>query len=237
MKLQHLAFLIGGLFYGALLSFAALWVIDRRPEPDATGLAAPAAMAAAAPVSTAPTQGGEAPMMAQIGELKRRVEANPQDRDALLRLGEIYSQAGMWSESSTFFDQAAALEPGDRDLVVRLGNFHYDRAQWSLAVGWYDRALELAPDDPNVLTDRGYCLRKLGDGEGALASFARANEIDPSHWKSLYNTVVVAGLELGRFDEARDALAKLEANSEAEGVQELRRELERVAGTAAENPS
>ena len=241
LKLQYVAFLIGGLFYGALVSFAAFWVIDHRPgvDPGQPPMAAAPAMVPAPAVAANPgtTQGGGAPMMAQIGELRRQVEANPQDRNALLQLGDLYGQVGMWNEAASFFEQAMVVDPSDRALTVQIGDFHYDRAQWNAAVRWYDRALQLVPDDPNVLTDRGFCLKEMGERERALESFARANELDPSHWRSLYNTVVVAGLELGRFAEAHEALAKLEANPDAEGVPELRRALEQAFGQAAENPS
>jgi tetratricopeptide (TPR) repeat protein len=229
------AFFIGGILYGALLGFSALFVISHRPgvsaHPPATRPqgSSPAAGATA----SAADQGGGAPMMAQIGELRKRVEQNPQDRGALLQLGSLYAQAGMWSDSGTFFEQAVSLTPEDRPLLVELGNFHYDARQWRAGVEWYERALRLDPDDPDVLTDQGFCLTQLGENQRALANFTRASEIDPEHWQSLYNIVVVAGVELERFEQAREALAKVEQiNPSAQGLSELRDALEQAEAGA-----
>jgi len=229
-KPRKAAFLIGGAFYGALLSFSALYVIDHRPGVEAHPPASrPQGPAPAAGQAAPAAQGGGAPMMAQIGELRKRVEQNPQDRGALLQLGSLYAQAGMWSDAGTFFEQAVELTPEDRPLLIELGNFHYDGARWSTGAGWYERALRLEPDDPNVLTDYGFCLTQMGEAERALVQFTRANEIDPSHWQSLYNIVVVAGIDLKRFEQARAALETIErVNPGAEGLTELRHALEQA---------
>jgi tetratricopeptide (TPR) repeat protein len=234
-KPKKAAFLIGGVLYGALLGFSALFVVSHRPDAEAHQPAArpqgpPPAAGAAGPAGA---QGGGAPMMAQIGELRKRVEQNPQDRGALLQLGALYAQAGMWSDAGTFFEQAVGLTPQDRPLLVQLGDFHYDARQWSAGAEWYDRALRLDPDDPNVLTDQGFCLTQLGQPERALENFTRANEIDPQHWQSLYNIVVVAGIDMKRFEQAREALAKVEQiNPGAEGLAELRHALEQAEAGA-----
>jgi hypothetical protein len=43
----------------------------------------------------------------------------------------------------------------------------------------------------------------------ALELLERAQKADPPHWQSLYNIVIVAGLEMGRAELAEAALVKL----------------------------
>jgi len=100
--------------------------------------------------------------------------------------------------------------PNDSQVLLALANIYYDAAMWEQAAGYYERVAELNPD-PDGLTDLGVCYRALRRFDDALAMFARANELDPRHWQSLYNTVVVAALDVGRVDLAKQALAAMEA--------------------------
>ncbi len=130
-----------------------------------------------APTQTGPGTNSAAPMVAEINELKSRLQNRPDDVGALVRLANIYHDVSMWEQAITF----------------------------------YERALELRPDDPDVLTDAGTCFKGLGQFERALELFDRAREVAPEHWQSLFNKVVVAGFDLGRFDVAVAALEQLEA--------------------------
>jgi tetratricopeptide (TPR) repeat protein len=91
-----------------------------------------------------------------------------------------------------------------------LADIHYDAAMWKAAAGYYERAAELEPN-ADVLTDLGVCYRGMGEFDRALESFARAFELDPGHWQSMYNTVIVAAQDVGRFDLAERALAAMAA--------------------------
>jgi len=100
--------------------------------------------------------------------------------------------------------------PDEVRVLRALGDMHYDAAMWQQAVGYYERAAELEPD-ADVLTDLGVCFRGLREFDRALEAFARAHELDPRHWQSLYNTVIVAAHDVGRFDLAEQTLATMAA--------------------------
>ncbi len=128
--------------------------------------------------------------------------------------------------------------PADLRALQRLANLYHDAAMYEQAIEYYHRALELKPDDPDLRTDLGVCLQATGRHEEALAAFAEAQRADPQHWQSVFNTVVVAGLHLRRFDEAQRALARLEQlQPELPQLADLRRALEQAqAAAAAERP-
>jgi cytochrome c-type biogenesis protein CcmH/NrfG len=102
-------------------------------------------------------------------------------------------------------------KPGDYDALVHLGNAAYDAREFVQAVDAYEKALKLHPDDANVLTDLGTAYRNLGDADKALELFRKARSIDPKHWQSLYNEVVVLALDKHDHPAADAALARLKA--------------------------
>jgi len=125
--------------------------------------------------------------------------------------------------------RALEADPKDLAALVRLAHLYDDAGMWTQAIGYYERALELTPQDPNLLTDLGVCYRQLRQSDKALGLFERAQRSDPSHWQSLYNTVVVQAFDFGRKKEALEALARLErVNPQAPNLEELRRAVEQV---------
>jgi tetratricopeptide (TPR) repeat protein len=110
---------------------------------------------------------------------------------------------------------------------TRLGNIYYDAGMFEQAIEFYRRAVEIRPDDANVLTDTGICYQQLGQKDKALEMFNRAQKADPNNWQSLYNIVVVAGLEMGRFDAADAAMARLQqVRPDAPNLAQLRQALD-----------
>lgn len=101
--------------------------------------------------------------------------------------------------------------PDDVGLMVQMGNANFDAERWNEAREWYEKALEERPGDPDVLTDLAIVYRSLHRHEESLANLRRAVEVEPDHWQAWYNTVVVLHTDMGRTDEAREALATLKA--------------------------
>ena len=104
-----------------------------------------------------------------------------------------------------------AAKPGDYDTLVHLGNAAYDAREYAQAADAYERALKLHPDDVNVMTDLGTAYRNLGDFDRALELFRKARAVDPKHWQSLYNEVIVLAMDKHDHPGADAALARLKA--------------------------
>jgi len=122
-----------------------------------------------------------------------------------------------------------AAKPGDYDALVHLGNTAYDAREYAQAIDAYEKALKIRPDDPNVMTDLGTACRNVGDVDRALDLFRKARAIDPKHWQSLYNEVVVLALDKHEHDAADAALARLK--KEHPGLPAIE-DLERQIGAA-----
>jgi len=117
--------------------------------------------------------------------------------------------APMMAEINALKDRVVK-DPKDLQAWARLANVYQDAGMFEPAVSFYLRAIELAPDDANLLTDTAICYQELRQFDKALALLERAQKADPSHWQSLYNIVVVAGIQMGHFDRADAALARLQ---------------------------
>ena len=97
------------------------------------------------------------------------------------------------------------------------------------AIEFYQRASELLPNNANLLTDMGICYQQLKQFDKALELLERAQKADPANWQSLYNIVVVAGLDMRRFEQADAALARLQqVHPDAPNLAELREALNKA---------
>lgn len=170
---------------GALVGFAGAWVSLEGRHSATTPLPAMGADPHAGVPGAPPLDGNSAPMPGAPAinpEVRQRVQ------DALA---------------------VVAAKPGDYDALVHLGNAAYDAREYAQAIDAYERALKIRPDDPNVMTDLGTACRNVGDVDRALDLFRKARAIDPKHWQSLYNEVVVLALDKHAHAEADAALARL----------------------------
>lgn len=121
-----------------------------------------------------------------------------------------------------------AENPRDADAVRLLANLNFEIRNWERARELYADYLELRPGDVDVMTDLGVAYRELGQHDRALETFSEVRALDPSHWPSRYNEIIVLAFDLGRMEAARAALAELqELEPDNPSVARLAAELER----------
>ncbi len=101
-------------------------------------------------------------------------------------------------------------DPKDVEAWTRLANMYQDAGMIEPAVEFYTRAIALKQNDAALMTDLAICYQRLNQFDKSLDLLEKAQVADPSNWQSLYNIVVVAGLQMGRLDRAHAALAQLE---------------------------
>jgi tetratricopeptide (TPR) repeat protein len=106
-------------------------------------------------------------------------------------------------------EQAVAEDPSVAQSWLDLANLRFDLQRYADAAQAYERYLALSEPHPDVLTDLGVAYHMSGRPQDALTQFDRAQEMDPDHWKSQFNEVVVLAFDLGRIDDAERVLARL----------------------------
>ena len=181
---RNIIFALAG---GLAVGFLAGYFVFGSEARDAV-VAAPVS---AAPVMPAPSMGGAMPGAA--GALPSAPTLPSADVQA--RIARI--------------EAAVMTNPKDHDAWVALGNEYFDSHQAQKAVEAYNKALALKPEDPNVLTDQSVMYRLLGQSDKALATFQKANRLQPSHVQSLFNIGIVYASDLNKPDEAAKAWNKV----------------------------
>ncbi len=215
MNKDHIAFLFAGLAFGALLGFGLFQAIASRP--DLSG-AAPGMAGIPAP------QGPAAP-----GQFAGGGAAGPGGAPMVKRVNDL--------------KRALQQNPKSLEVLVSLANLYHDAGIWPEAVSYYERAVAVAPNNPDLLTDLGISYRGVREFDRALENFGKAQQIDPSHWQSLFNTVVVAGFDLKKKDLAMEAMRSMEviqprpAELTADRLAQLRQALEQIDSPAADGGS
>ncbi len=201
MKKDQLAFLFGGLAFGFLLGFGLFRAIETRPG-QTTGLSGSSEIPS--PMGPAAPMGSGTPAQVSGGGAPMLAEINA-------------------------LKERVQKDPKDAQAWSRLANIYQDSGMFEPAIEFYKRASDLLPNNANLLTDMGICYQELKEFDKALELLMRAQTADPSNWQSLYNIVVVAGLDLHRFDQADAALARLQQlRPDAPNLAELREALNKA---------
>jgi tetratricopeptide (TPR) repeat protein len=192
-----MAFLFGGLAFGFLLGFGLFRAIDTRPGRASAETASNEIPGPMGPAAPTQTTGG----------------------------GGGGGGAPMMAEINALKERVSS-NPKDVQAWSRLANIYQDAGMFEPAIGFYQRAVELLPNNANLLTDMAICYQEQKQFDKALELLERAQKADPANWQSLYNIVVVAGLEMRRFERADAALARLqEIHPDAPNLLELREAL------------
>jgi tetratricopeptide (TPR) repeat protein len=106
-------------------------------------------------------------------------------------------------------EKIVAQDPKNLNAWLSLGNDYFDTEQAQKSIHAYGKVLEIEPNNPNVLTDQGVMFRKVGWYDKALANFAKAQQIDPKHLQSLFNSGLVYAVDLKDHVKARSYWKKI----------------------------
>lgn len=197
MNRDNVLWALGGVLVGFVAAYFLFEAVGSKQSPRAViGQAPPAAVApgggapGGAPGGAAP--GGGAPGGGAPGTAGGGVNAP------------------FLQQQARQLEQAVEANPSAAGSWLELANLRFDLQQFAAAAEAYQSYLELAPPHPDVLTDLGICLQMTGRPREALEQFDRAQQLQPDHWMSHFNEVLVLAFDLGRLDEAAEVLERLQ---------------------------
>ena len=151
--------------------------------------------------------------------LRRVLDDQPDNPDALQLLALLYTEQQRWQEALGFIRQAIALQPENVESLRQGGLCALYGNDRETAAGYFEQAIGLTPDDPDLWYYLGLSSAKLGRLEVALDAFRKCLVLQPQH--------PMAGLragqvlrDLGRFSEGRRQIAdNLAVNSGDEALE------------------
>jgi tetratricopeptide (TPR) repeat protein len=98
-----------------------------------------------------------------MAEMKKAIELNPANAQALNYLGYSYAEQGTnLVEAEKLIKRALDIEPEDGFYVDSLGWVYYQKGDYKQAVEQLERAVNLTGSDPTITEHLGDAYRKLG---------------------------------------------------------------------------
>lgn len=97
--------------------------------------------------------------MARIKEYMAQVEANPDDVEALIGLGNAFLMMRAWDRALEPLEQANRLSPGNVDVLKGIGIARFSQEDYVKASAAYDEILALKPDDTLALFNLGVIFK------------------------------------------------------------------------------
>ena len=178
MKLESVVYAIAGVFFGLI----AGWIIGTQQASMAPRASASRGrIRAAAAVGTVP--GTPPPAIldeAQVQALRNVVDRDPKNAVARAQLGNLYYDAGRYTDAIKWYGESLALNPKDVNVSTDLGVSYYYNNQPDLALKQLEHSLQIDPKHTKTLLNMGV-VRAFGkqDLKGATEVWRRLVEIAP----------------------------------------------------------
>jgi cytochrome c-type biogenesis protein CcmH/NrfG len=181
MKLESVIYAIAGVFFGLI----AGWIIGSQQASMAPRQSAPVAEAAPPPPAAASgsVPGTPAPAIldeSQVQALRNVVDRDPKNAVARAQLGNLYYDAGRFTDAIKWYGESLALNPKDAEVSTDLGVSYYYNNQPDLAIKQLEHSLQVDPKHTKALLNMGV-VRAFGkqDLKGATEIWRRLVELAP----------------------------------------------------------
>ena len=181
MKLESVVFAIAGIFFGLI----AGWIIGSQQALMAPRTAVPAVQNDAPPAASSaqPPRGTPPPAMldeTQAQALRTVAEGDAKNASARSKLGNLYYDAGRYTDAIKWYGEALAINPKDVSVSTDLGVSYYYNNEPDLAIKQLEHSLKVDPTHTKTLLNLGV-VRAFGkqDLKGASEVWRRLVEIAP----------------------------------------------------------
>jgi len=150
--------------------------------------------------------------------LRKAVELNKSNTDALEKLGKVQVQEGAADQALALYQQSIKDNPHEARFYILSGELYEAKQNWDQAKAMYQQALTIQPDHPLASNNLAYVILQQGgnvDVALAMAQTARrgmpdsANAADTLGWayyqKGIYQSAISQFQEAVRLSEKHGA--------------------------------
>ncbi len=126
-----------------------------------------------------------------IGMMKKVIDLDPRNADALNYLGYTYADMGKNLEiAEELIREALKYKPDDGYILDSLGWVYFQRGEYEEALRYLIKAAETVPDDPVILEHVGDAYFRLNDFHNALKFYQRSlNQRDAADRMEIQNKI------------------------------------------------
>jgi cytochrome c-type biogenesis protein CcmH/NrfG len=179
MKLESVIYAIAGVFFGLITG----WIIGSQQAAMAPRANAPMTESAPPPPSSGSVPATPAPAIlddSQVEALRTVVDRDPKNAVARAQLGNLYYDAGRFTDAIKWYVESLALNPKDASVSTDLGVSYYYNNQPDLAIKQLEHSLQIDPKHTKALLNMGV-VRAFGkqDLKGATEIWRRLVEVAP----------------------------------------------------------
>lgn len=159
---------------------------------------------------------------ASIREVRARLDENPRDAAALVRLAALYRAAGRPGAAAEAYRSALAVDPKNLIAHVNLGLLYYEVIDLDRTIYHMRSAAEIDPGSFEAHRILGLALERRGDPEEAEPIIRRTHELAPGAPERAESARNLARVleRVGRKFEAAEVLSALMHETEAAGERE-----------------
>ncbi len=157
-------------------------------------------------------------------EVKKKLEKNPDDADALYHLADLYDRNAQYAEAIETYKKVLKLKPDMGYAYVKMGTDYDLLNQPAEAVNAFKKAIKYMPNYAVAYNNLGVAYGKLGKFNEEITALKRAIKLRPTYSTARYNL----GVTFLKTGNKKAAIQEYEAlKSFDEGAAEsLRKEIE-----------
>ncbi|MEH0021483.1 MAG: sulfotransferase [Desulfobacter sp.] len=138
---------------------------------------------------------------------RQALSIDPENTDALIRLGHLYISSGNWEEAVACFKKTTTLMPAHMESHFSLGVALERLNRFDEAAASYETLLVLKPDLFEALNNLANLLNRKGDFDRAVPLYEKALAVRPDS-PDVYNNLGVALLRTERLEQALECIKK-----------------------------
>lgn len=135
-------------------------------------------------IPATPSQQGMPSMMGgegEIGQLMVRLQENPNDFEALVKLGDRFMSMNSYDNAAVFYSRALSVDPSNTDVMYGLGISLYQTGDFEQAARWFSTILESNPEEAAAHFNLGFIQKHhLDKPDEARRHFETVIELNPA---------------------------------------------------------
>jgi cytochrome c-type biogenesis protein CcmH/NrfG len=165
-----------------LLLGVALGYLFRGSASPATSAAAASTMQSGAAQGQQPTAEAQAMVEQSAAPLLEAVNKNPNDYDALVKLGNVFYDGQQFANAIQYYERALALQPENVDVRTDMGTAYWYSGNADKALSELQTSLKYKPGHPQTLFNLGW-VRWQGkaDPKGAIEAWQQLLKANPDY--------------------------------------------------------